>query len=253
MFSQKVADEALTACGRCCCICHKFCATKIELHHIKQQADGGDDTFENCIPLCFDCHSDMGKADPKHPKGRHYTERELKLHRDTWYKKVKGNHLAGEVCADDKALFDKICASFSDDVRVWLSEKDLRGTYPTYVFTPIVDMLYEEENPFFEFLNFKLEKLRGTLFEAIRMFWHFLTENTFPVHEAFPEIRSAPRIWLLEHDCMGDKEGSYEDFRNKHIKEFTEEGEQLNELATSVWKCYCDFVRQGRRIINQQK
>ena len=69
-FPEGVAARALVASGRCCCICHKFCGTKIELHHIKQHAYGGEDTFENCIPLCFDCHEDMGKADPKHPKGK---------------------------------------------------------------------------------------------------------------------------------------------------------------------------------------
>ena len=30
-FPQAVSDEALVKCGRCC-ICHKFCETKIELH-----------------------------------------------------------------------------------------------------------------------------------------------------------------------------------------------------------------------------
>ena len=84
-FPQQVADAALVACGRCCCICHKFCGTKIELHHIKQVAFGGEDTFDNCIPLCFDCHADMGKADPKHNKGKRYTEDELRQHRDKWY------------------------------------------------------------------------------------------------------------------------------------------------------------------------
>ena len=58
-FPDKVQAEALAACERCCCICHKFCGTKIELHHIKQKADGGEDTFDNCIPLCFDCHADI--------------------------------------------------------------------------------------------------------------------------------------------------------------------------------------------------
>lgn len=85
-FPQSVSEKALAASGRCCCICHKFCGIKIELHHIKQVADGGEDTFDNCIPLCFDCHADMGKADPKHNKGKRYTEKELKLHRDNWYK-----------------------------------------------------------------------------------------------------------------------------------------------------------------------
>lgn len=84
-FSSDVAERALASCGRCCSICHKFCGTKIELHHIQQVADGGDDTFDNCIPLCFDCHADVKAYNPKHPKGRQYTESELKRHRDLWY------------------------------------------------------------------------------------------------------------------------------------------------------------------------
>ena len=86
-FSEKVQAEALAACGRHCCICHKFCGTKIALHHIKQKAYGGNDSFENCIPLCLDCHEDMGKADPNHSTGKHYTEKELKMHRDNWYRR----------------------------------------------------------------------------------------------------------------------------------------------------------------------
>ena len=74
-FPEGVAARALVASGRCCCICHKFCGTKIELHHIKQHAYGGEDTFENCIPLCFDCHEDMGKADPREMKNRLLSEK----------------------------------------------------------------------------------------------------------------------------------------------------------------------------------
>lgn len=48
-FPKSVAIQALVACGRCCCICHKFCGINIELHHIQQKADGGPDTFDNCI------------------------------------------------------------------------------------------------------------------------------------------------------------------------------------------------------------
>ena len=79
----------MLACGRCCCICHKFCGTHIEIHHIIQQADGGANTFENAIPLCLDCHHDMGQIDPHHPGGRTYTPNELKMHRDNWYAIVK--------------------------------------------------------------------------------------------------------------------------------------------------------------------
>ncbi len=88
-FSDKVQAEALAACERRCCICHNFCGTKMTLHHIVQRADGGDDSFDNCIPLCLNCHEDMGKPDPRHVTGKHYTERELRLHRDNWYESVR--------------------------------------------------------------------------------------------------------------------------------------------------------------------
>jgi len=37
-FSSSVSDEVLVKCGRRCCICHVFCGTKMELHHIKQHS-----------------------------------------------------------------------------------------------------------------------------------------------------------------------------------------------------------------------
>jgi hypothetical protein len=88
-FPQNVAEKALISCQRACSICHKFCGTKIELHHIKPSSEGGADTYENCIPLCFDCHADVRAYDPKHPKGKKYTESELKRHRDAWYAKIE--------------------------------------------------------------------------------------------------------------------------------------------------------------------
>ena len=107
-FSEKVQAEALAACERRCCICHNFCGTKMALHHIVQRADGGDDSFDNCIPLCLNCHEDMGKPDPRHVTGKHYSERELRLHRDNWYESLR-NAREGikEVTREDiEKLFD---------------------------------------------------------------------------------------------------------------------------------------------------
>ena len=61
----------------------------MEVHHIKAKADGGPDTFENAIPLCFDCHAMVRQYDPKHPKGIKFSEKELIQHRDNWYAAVK--------------------------------------------------------------------------------------------------------------------------------------------------------------------
>lgn len=61
----------------------------MEVHHIKARAEGGQDIYENAIPLCFDCHAEVRQYDPKHPKGIKFTEKELIMHRDEWYRKVK--------------------------------------------------------------------------------------------------------------------------------------------------------------------
>ena len=88
-FSEDIKIKALVSCGRKCCICHKFCGNNMEIHHIKAKADGGDDSFGNAIPLCFDCHAEVRQYDPRHPKGIKFSEKELILHRDNWYKKIK--------------------------------------------------------------------------------------------------------------------------------------------------------------------
>lgn len=61
------------------------------------EARGGDSTFENCIPLCFDCHSEAGHYNSLHPKGTKYSPSELRKHRDNWYQSVKKlEHLESE-------------------------------------------------------------------------------------------------------------------------------------------------------------
>lgn len=88
-FSEEIKIKAMIACGRCCCVCHKFCGNNMEVHHIKARAEGGQDIYENAIPLCFNCHAEVRQYDPKHPKGIKFTEKELIMHRDEWYRKVK--------------------------------------------------------------------------------------------------------------------------------------------------------------------
>jgi hypothetical protein len=61
----------------------------MELHHIEERAKGGQDTLDNCIPLCFDCHSEVGSYNAEHPKGRKFSPAELKKHRDAWFAQVK--------------------------------------------------------------------------------------------------------------------------------------------------------------------
>lgn len=106
-FPKEVKEKAAVACNRCCCICHEFKGIKLEFHHIKQEARGGENTFDNCIPLCFDCHADMGGVNPKHPKGNAYSEKELRMHRDKWYEQcsTKATTLEEATDEDIDALF----------------------------------------------------------------------------------------------------------------------------------------------------
>ena len=89
MWPQKVKEKALVSCGRRCCVCHRFCGRNIELHHIKMESKGGASTFENCVPLCFNCHAEAGHYNSNHPKGTKYSSSELKKHRDIWYNAIQ--------------------------------------------------------------------------------------------------------------------------------------------------------------------
>lgn len=88
-FPESVRVSVLIKCKRHCCLCGNYAGINMELHHIKQQADGGLDTEENCIPLCFNCHVAVKSYNPHHPKGLKYTEKELVARRDEIYNMVK--------------------------------------------------------------------------------------------------------------------------------------------------------------------
>lgn len=85
-FPAEVVEHLLLACHRHCCICHKAAGMKVEIHHIIHKNKGGADTEENGIPLCFDCHAEVGAYNPAHPKGRKFSESELRKHKEQWFR-----------------------------------------------------------------------------------------------------------------------------------------------------------------------
>jgi hypothetical protein len=84
-FSPQDKENMLVACSRRCCLCHKYCGNKMECAHIEQ---GRGDDPDNGIPLCLDCHAEIGSYNVDHPKGNKFTATELKRHRDDWYAKL---------------------------------------------------------------------------------------------------------------------------------------------------------------------
>ena len=88
-FSLNVRLEALIMCQRQCCLCHQRKHTRIQCHHIVPEADSGPDSFDNCIPLCPDCHAEVMAFNPKHPVGgTPYHPQELHRRRNDWYAAV---------------------------------------------------------------------------------------------------------------------------------------------------------------------
>lgn len=94
-FLKNVREEALIRSQRHCCVCHEFAGRAINVHHIKQEADGGSNDIENAIVLCLRCHSEAGHFNPRHPIGTSYSPKELIRHRKNWW----------EACANGTALF----------------------------------------------------------------------------------------------------------------------------------------------------
>jgi len=74
----------LIRCRRYCCVCGKWCGSKITIHHI----DGNDDNSEdNGIPVCFDCHAEIVSYNKEHPIGRKFQPSELIKLRNLTYAK----------------------------------------------------------------------------------------------------------------------------------------------------------------------
>jgi hypothetical protein len=85
-FNRKEVADLLVRCHRRCCICHRFCGTKIETDHIIPASETDDDSIHNAVPVCFDCHAEIHAYNPSHPRGRRFTPAELRSHKEQWLK-----------------------------------------------------------------------------------------------------------------------------------------------------------------------
>jgi hypothetical protein len=127
MWPVKVKERVLLACARSCCVCHRFCGRNIELHHIEMESKGGKSSFDNCIPLCYDCHADAGHYNPTHPKGTKYSSSELRKHRDNWYQTTEKLELLESKWKDNK---DKVIKEIYEDQEVTLNGFVWREAFP---------------------------------------------------------------------------------------------------------------------------
>ena len=80
-FHEKDQVKVLLWCARHCCLCGKACGVGIEVAHL----DKGSNNIDEAIPLCFDCHAEIGHYTQDHPRGKKYSHRELKARRNQVY------------------------------------------------------------------------------------------------------------------------------------------------------------------------
>ena len=231
-FSEPIKIKALVACSRHCCICHKFCGLKIELHHIVHGSEKGDNSFENCIPLCFDCHSEQRSYDHKHPKGTKYSREELVQHRENWYSRVKQSPISGE--ADliplDKSVFDQIKSILRwDGVIGFLRKHDFGNSYPFARIDPIFDYDVKVLDPAFSFFDAELEALKAELEFSIGSFLQLHNKYVFMI-DSNPEYLSVPKDWSI-----------------KDPQRYDETVDSLNRSANALVANYDALVKSARR------
>lgn len=232
-FPSDVKEDALVACGRCCSICHKFCGIKMEVHHIQKESEGGDNTGDNAIPLCFDCHADMLSYDPKHPKGNKYSQPELKRHRDNWYDKVKGNIGVADrqtVVDTDKQVYELLVKVLPWDGSInFIRTNNFAGfSFENARLRDLYEFEYHCKNPAFEFIDPDLEALRANLLGLIEEFTLTICIETFPTHNV--DRNSVPEEWEIEQP---------ERFRKVVTK--------LHDTATTIVEGYGTLVRTATR------
>jgi hypothetical protein len=199
-FNRSEVDELLVACHRRCCLCHRFCGVKMELHHIEQRADGvQDDSIDNAIPLCFECHAEVQMYNDSHPRGRKFRPDELRAHKRQWLQLCKEQPALAFGIGEGQekntgetgpgTLGDAPSGSQAERRQDKNRQKDVQTLIELYyqIPRPFVDRLLSElagekiEYEYLEMLESVHETVFSTLFhcydkELPRLFRAFLTE-----------------------------------------------------------------------------
>lgn len=240
-FSPKVREEALLACKRHCVWCEKSQGITVECHHIKPKAEGGEDTFDNCIPVCLNCHGIIGSYNNKHPRGTKITVSEMKKRRDDFYDRVKRNEIPlqeqnllskNSPNEYDVELYNEILRIFSSpNLDYYLSEYDLGNDFKNEVFEPLYEFSWMMTKPTSIFIDPELESLKMDLIDKVEKFNLYKATNTFPT-----------KFDTQALGCWKNYKYSYE--------ESSKINSEFNDLATDIWESYSKFIIGCRRKLS---
>lgn len=237
---------------RRCCLCLKQCGTNIEVAHIIAESVGGSNDEENGIPVCFDCHQEIGAYRDSHPKGNKFREEELQARRDKVYELVQSGQLQilplgnSPVHAEYQKrvvhrlanLSDELYSEFNPASKDYL--KDHRGLQQA------LSLIHND------FERFKDDILAAGHWEG----WVILPSDTLRIEKMLepvrsdpfiPEIIRKPVIELLERRLAAFSEISNEqlvEYRNALASGKAEPDEEnwvpiMNRINKEMTKCNC--------------
>ncbi|MEQ8258841.1 MAG: HNH endonuclease signature motif containing protein [Alcanivorax sp.] len=206
-FPKGVKNRILVAAARHCCVCHRYKGVGVEAHHIIQEADGGPNTYENAIALCFDCHAAAGHYNSRHPRGTKFSPEELRLARKTWLEMVEKNQIHPSAGNSDVLCRYYVCKNF-DFLRNITSLKlsDFPVTQPILcknnVFYALVDMVGRHPK------SYRHATLWGRKFESeeayLKIYPHPEDE---PDHERYPYFSRTRPPTKADLISLNDQDG----------------------------------------------
>jgi len=230
-FSTKIKEKILVASARHCCVCHESKGRNLDVHHILPRSKGGEDTFENAIALCFDCHSNVGHYNSNHPMGNKFTIGELKAHKKNWFRIVEEHKI-----------------KYVPDNEVDISIIDDNNNVFTPIYVSETTRYYDRD--FFKGLDFMVlvNKMKTG-----KLTWdHFL--NKIETYDDFIEFMNGDDIkkYVKEDEQINSPQpirweistmniGSFNKILNRSVSTFQLKIENIGSSIIENYKLYLDF------------
>jgi hypothetical protein len=215
----------------------------MQTHHIVPKEQGGSDEFENCMPLCLDCHAEVASYNPRHPIGRKFTSAELTGHRDRLYEEVRNGVWPRAVPAtnldmDRKTLAEIVGALPSDGAIQWARELEFRWLFSTRGLPPLLAFAHQYcSRPDKEFLDHDLEAMRRQFLSAIFELNAAVINFTTPARGVLPgndDVRECPPIPWKDDPANDRVERAYW---------------KLHSSREKVVSSYDELIRAARRKV----
>ena len=199
-FSKKIKNKIFVQSARHCCVCHRATGINIEVHHIKPRKQGGEDTLDNAIALCFNCHADAGHYFAGHPKGAKLSPQELIKHKSEWFKIVKENRINApldgvvELIIQNKDFKGSFKPIFIKEETRYIDKDSLKYIYELQGKDPMdfVNKLKKDSESYNPFYSHHLKKIK-----SYDEFMEYLNNDDYELEDVLSNTNCQPITYNL--------------------------------------------------------